>query len=141
MSQECPECGDVRARVRHTGHDELGRVVRQRVCPEGHKFGTIEVNLPPTATFHKVAVDTRPERPTKTERRRSAPRNPIVVRYYYKPPEGGPLVEAQEWPTNENSYLWGVPDEERGRWRPAVEAMVTGAIVEAMVAGALADGD
>lgn len=75
--QECPDCGE-QARARHTGHDEVGRVVRQRVCPEGHKFSTLEVPIP--LSFFRVAVLNRRQRPSKSGRRYYRPRNPVILR-------------------------------------------------------------
>lgn len=54
-STECPECGSTWTTVRYTGMDEDGRTIRQRICSHcGHRFGTVEVILPPEFAFRKT---------------------------------------------------------------------------------------
>lgn len=54
----CPECGDMNAPVRHSGHDVGGNRVRRRDCGNcGHRFTTVEV--PVDASFFRLVQATR----------------------------------------------------------------------------------
>jgi len=44
---ECPECGGMQTRVKHSSLDIEGNRVRQRDCEDcGQRFGTVEVSMP-----------------------------------------------------------------------------------------------
>jgi hypothetical protein len=72
---ECPKCGD-RARALRTGHDDEGRVIRQRRCGKGHEFATLEIPVP--YSFHRM-LETKPPRLSATGKRVYRPRRPIIA--------------------------------------------------------------
>jgi transcriptional regulator NrdR family protein len=50
---QCPKCGSSRLGVYRTCHDTAESVLRQRKCAVcGHKFFTVEVELPDGAAKH-----------------------------------------------------------------------------------------
>lgn len=75
----CPECGDLRGSVRHTGRDLLGRRIRDRVCLTCHtNYPTLEITVPDT-TFHRLNdMPWRPRKHQKTDIRYPL-RRPSVV--------------------------------------------------------------
>lgn len=78
---ECPKCGD-RAKALRTGHDERGRVIRQRRCPNSHEFATIEVPTP--YSFYSMVEVTGPPRPSATGKRLFRPRDPKEIEVYLR---------------------------------------------------------
>lgn len=73
---ECPKCSE-RSRALRTGHDEQGRVIRQRRCPHGHEFATLEIAVP--YKFYTM-LEKMPPRPSATGKRLYRPKRTITVK-------------------------------------------------------------